>query len=151
MFRSHQFRSRQFRACHRDSIRRRSARANGESPGRASAARALYRVGGASRHRGCPAREVRLVREPIPNTEARAKAHACVDADAHPDAEITVLLREEKVTITETVVPVERVTFVKHSVTVDQEIALERRRQEVHVVHDEASTEAATLPEKTLG
>ncbi|TFC94104.1 MULTISPECIES: DUF2382 domain-containing protein [Cryobacterium] len=87
--------------------------------------------------------EVRLVREPIlPDEQEQAVSAPGLDQYA----DHTMLLREEQVTVTKSVVPVERVTLVKSIVTVDEDVSLERRKEHVDVSRPEASTISREAP-----
>ena len=72
-------------------------------------------------------------------------------ATSIPSDPVAVIRREEQVTITKRVVPVERVTLVKRSVIGDEDVALERRTEQVDVSrHAAASGFREGLPEKVL-
>ena len=81
--------------------------------------------------------EVRLIREPILPDE---QSQALPVASSTVGTDHTVVLREEQVTITKTVVPVERVTLVKRSVIVNEDVTFERRKEQVTVAQEEIST-----------
>jgi uncharacterized protein (TIGR02271 family) len=73
--------------------------------------------------------ELRLVRDPI--------EHGDPDADTPveraPDAAHSMILSEERITVTKTIVPVERVTLVKETVAAQQTITGTVRREQVDV------------------
>ena len=73
------------------------------------------------------------------------------DGTSVPADPVAVIRREEQVTITKRVGPVERVTLVKRSVIVDEDVALEGRTEQVDVSrHAAASGFREGLPEKVL-
>ena len=72
--------------------------------------------------------EVRLVREPLPGVDPLPG-----DGVAAPVEPVVVILHEERIAITRTVVPVERVTLRVASVAGERDVTAELRREVVDV------------------
>ncbi|TDW67911.1 uncharacterized protein (TIGR02271 family) [Curtobacterium sp. PhB25] len=85
--------------------------------------------------------EIRLVREPIGDA---VPVSTGTTGTVHEP--IVVVLREEQITVSTAVVPVERVTLTTHTVTEEHRVEAELRREEIDIVTSRRRAGGAPLP-----
>jgi len=85
--------------------------------------------------------EIRIVREPITGAAELADSST---ATVHEP--IVVVLREEQITVSTAVVPVERVTLTVHTVTEGHRVEVALRREEVDIVTSRGGSAGAPRP-----